>query len=233
MTGHLHPTTILIDKIVQHFRPLGFEVYSGPEIVTTRDSFDALNMPADHPARAGFDTFYLKDKPDMILRPHTTAGHLKEVINRKPPYRLLIPGRNFRNETTDATHNHTFYQVDALVIDTQTNLANLINDLEELFKNIISRDLDFRIRGSYFPFTEPSIELDMRRGSGNWLEMLGSGMVNPNVIRAFGLDPDVYQGYAFGLGIERVLAIKCEMDDIRPLLGGDYRMLGQFKEIKQ
>lgn len=228
MTGHLHPTTILIDKIVQYFRPYGFEVYTGPEVVSTFDSFDALNIPADHPARAGFDTFYLKDKPDSILRPHTTAAHLQEVLNRKPPYRLLVPGRNFRNESTDATHNHTFYQIDALAIDTKTNLANLIESLEGLFRTIISQELDFRIRGSFFPFTEPSIELDIRRNGTHWLEMLGSGMVNPSVISAFGLDPEVYQGYAFGLGIERVLAIKCEMNDIRGLLSGDYRLLGQF-----
>jgi phenylalanyl-tRNA synthetase alpha chain len=227
MTGHLHPLTVVTEKILEYFRPYGFEVITGPEIVTTEENFDSLNIPADHPARAEFDTFYLND--GRSLRAHMTSLYLRTMKDRQPPVRLLFPGRCFRNEATDATHNHTFHQIDGLVIDTETNLGNLIASLEGLLKNLVGESIEFRVRNSYFPFTEPSIELDIKRAGGDWLEMLGAGMVNPNVIRYYGLDPAVYQGYAFGIGLERILNVAGGVDDVRNNLSGDYRYIGQVK----
>ncbi len=227
MTGHLHPLTVVTEKIVEYFRPYGFEVITGPEIVTTEENFDSLNIPADHPARAEFDTFYLND--GRSLRAHMTSLYLRTMKDRQPPVRFLFPGRCFRNEATDATHNHTFHQIDGLVIDTEINLGNLIASLEGLLKNLVGESIEFRVRNSYFPFTEPSIELDIKRSGGDWLEMLGAGMVNPNVIRYYGLDPAVYQGYAFGIGLERMLNVAGGVDDVRNNLSGDYRYIGQVK----
>ncbi|MDO8650156.1 MAG: phenylalanine--tRNA ligase subunit alpha [Candidatus Berkelbacteria bacterium] len=226
MTGHLHPLTILTEKIYDFFKPYGFEIVTGPEIVTTEDNFDSLNIPPDHPARKGFDTFYLKDS--RTLRAHMTALYYQAMKDRHPPVRLLFPGRCFRNESTDATHNMIFHQMDVLVIDEKTNLGNLIATLQDLMKHLVGPDLEFRIRSSYFPFTEPSIELDIKRPGGDWLEMLGAGMVNPNVIKYYGLDPEKYQGLAVGMGLERILNVSCGVDDVRYTLSGDYRYLGQF-----
>jgi len=226
MTGHLHPLTILTEKIYDFFKPYGFEIITGPEIVTTEDNFDSLNIPPDHPARKAFDTFYLKD--GRTLRAHMTALYYQAMKGRKPPVRLLFPGRCFRNESTDATHNMIFHQMDILVIDEKTNLGNLIATLQDLMKHLVGPDLEFRIRSSYFPFTEPSIELDLKRPGGDWLEMLGAGMVNPNVIKYYGLDPEKYQGLAVGMGLERILNVSCGVDDVRYTLSGDYRYLGQF-----
>lgn len=241
MTGHLHPLTILTEKIYDYFQPYGFEVVTGPEIVTTEDNFDSLNIPADHPARKEFDTFYLNDGPSTgsgsprgdsrdgrTLRAHMTALYFQAMKDRQPPVRLLFPGRCFRNEATDATHNMIFHQMDILVIDTETNLGNLIATLQGLMKHLVGPDLEFRIRSSYFPFTEPSIELDIKRPGGDWLEMLGAGMVNPAVIKYYGLDPDKYQGLAVGMGLERLINVISGVDDVRYTLSGDYRYLGQF-----
>jgi len=226
MNGHLHPITIVTEKIYEYFQPLGFEIVTGPEIVTTEENFDSLNIAPNHPARAEFDTFYLED--GKTLRAHMTALYHSAMKDRQPPVRLLFPGRCFRNESTDATHNMIFHQMDGLVIDTETNLANLIGSLQGLLEHLVGDSLDFRVRSSYFPFTEPSIELDIKRAQGGWLEMLGAGMVNPNVIRYYGLDPNIYQGFAFGLGLERVLNVAAGVDDVRYNLAGDYRYIGQF-----
>lgn len=226
MTGHLHPLTIITEKIYDYFQPYGFSIYQGPEIVSVEDNFDSLNIPADHPARAEFDTFYLKN--GWSLRAHMTALYFQAMKDKQPPVRLLFPGRCFRNESTDATHNMIFHQMDVLVIDQTTNLGNLIATLQGLMKTLIGPDLEFRLRSSYFPFTEPSIELDIKRPGGDWLEMLGAGMVNPNVIRYYGLDPEKYQGFAVGMGLERLLNVISGVDDVRYNLAGDYRYLGQF-----
>lgn len=199
---------------------------TGPEIVTTEDNFDSLNIPADHPARKEFDTFYLRD--GRTLRAHMTALYYMSMKDRQPPVRLLFPGRCFRNEATDATHNMIFHQMDILVIDTETNLGNLIATLQGLMKHLVGPDLEFRIRSNYFPFTEPSIELDIKRPNGDWLEMLGAGMINPAVIKYYGLDPEKYQGLAVGMGLERILNVVNGVNDIRYTLSGDYRYLGQF-----
>jgi len=226
MAGHRHPLTLVTDKIYDYFQPYGFEVVTGPEIVTTEENFDSLNIGPNHPARQEFDTFYLQD--GRTLRAHLTALYLRAMKTKQPPVRLLFPGRAFRNEATDATHNMIFHQLDALVIDESTNLGNLIAMLEGLMKHLVGPELEFRIRSSYFPFTEPSIELDIKRPGGDWLEMLGAGMVNPNVIKYYGLDPDRYQGFAFGMGLERILDVASGVTDVRYNLSGDYRYLGQF-----
>ena len=226
MIGHLHPLTILTEKIHQFFKPYGFEVVLGREIVTSEDNFDSLNIPPDHPARKEIDTFYLED--GRTLRTHMTALYYQAMKTRIVPVRLLFPGRCFRNEATDATHNMIFHQMDVLVIDTQTNLGNLIATLQGLMKYLIGPELEFRIRSSYFPFTEPSIELDIKRPGSSWLEMLGAGMVNPNVIKYYGLDEDKYQGLAVGMGLERILNVASAVPDVRYTLAGDYRYLGQF-----
>lgn len=227
MTGHLHPLTIVTEKIIEYFRPLGFEVVVGSDIVTTEENFDSLNIPENHPARAEFDTFYLKD--GRTLKAHSSALYLEAMNDRTPPVRLLFPGRCYRNEATDATHNHTFYQIDALVIDTETNLGNLISSLQGMIKHLVGNEVEFRLRNSYFPFTEPSIELDMKLPGGQWLEILGAGMVNPAVVEYYGLDPEKYQGFAFGVGLERILNVVSGVDDVRHNLSGDYRYIGQYK----
>jgi phenylalanyl-tRNA synthetase alpha chain len=226
MPDHLHPLTIVTQKITDYFGPYGFEVVLGPEIVTTEQNFDSLNIPPNHPARAEFDTFYLND--GRTLRAHMTSQYLDTMKVKKPPVRLLFPGRCFRNESTDATHNNVFHQIDALVIDTETNLGNLVAMLQGLMRHLVGPELEFRIRSSYFPFTEPSIELDIKRQGGDWLEMLGAGMVNPKVIEYYNLDPKEYQGFAFGMGLERVFSEASGVDDVRHNLSGDYRYLGQF-----
>lgn len=226
MIGHIHPLTITASKIIEYLEPYGFEVVSGREIVTTEDNFDSLNIPEDHPARAEFDTFYLKD--GRTLSAHGSSLYLSVMKDRKPPVRLLFVSRAFRNEATDSTHHHTFHQLDGLVIDTKTNLGNLIATLEGTMRHVLGNDIEFRVRSSHFPFTEPSIELDIKRPDSGWLEMLGAGMVNPNVIRYYGLDPEEYQGFAFGMGLERVLGVASGVDDVRHNLNGNYLYLGQF-----
>ncbi len=232
MEGHIHPISVITNKIYDYFRPYGFEVITGPEIVTTEQNFDSLNIPLDHPARNEMDTFYLKN--GMTLRAHMTSLYLDEMKTRVKdgelirPVRLLFPGRAFRNESVDATHNYIFHQIDGLVIDEKTNLGNLIASLQGMMKELMGDNIDFRIRSSYFPFTEPSIEFDIKKPGQDWLEMLGAGMVNPDVLKYYGLDPEKYQGYAFGVGLERILNVASGVDDIRYNLNGDYRYLGQF-----
>lgn len=226
MKGHIHPITIITSEIVNFFRPYGFEVILGNEIVTNEDNFDSLNIPVGHPARAEFDTFYFEG--GRSLRAHMSSLYFSAMKNRKPPVRLLFPGKVFRNEATDATHHHTFHQIDGLVIDDKANLSNLVAILEGLMKSLLGKDLKFRIRSSYFPFTEPSIEMDIKRPNEDWLEMLGAGMINPNVIRYYGLDPEKYQGYAFGIGVDRILNIATGVEDVRYNLAGNYLYLGQF-----
>ena len=234
--GHLHPITELTQHIYKYFEPFGFEIFiNGLEIVTTEDNFDSLNIPAEHSARREMDTFYMKEGDKMTLRTHMTSMYLAEFRRQIKKQgtdnfsaRLLFPGRAFRNEALDQTHHYIFHQIDAVVIDKETNLANLVAMLQGLFRNLLGDDIEFRVRASHFPFTEPSIEFDLRRGNGKWLEMLGAGMVNPKVIEYYGLDPQVYQGLAFGIGLERVINVKCGVNDIRYNLANDYRYLGQF-----
>lgn len=227
MKGHLHPLSILMNRAIEYFDQYGFETVYGPEITTEEDNFDLLNIPKDHPSRDAHDTFYLKD--GRMLRTHTSSMQVPIMTKRQPPVRLIFPGRVYRNETTDPGHNTNFYQIEGLVIDKNVSMANLVATLEGLMRHLLKKeDLEFRIRPSYFPFVEPGIELDMRRHDGKWMEILGAGMVHPQVLKNMNLDPNEWQGFAFGVGQERLLSIVTGLPDIRTNLSGDYRYLGQF-----
>ena len=225
MKGHLHPVTIITDQIIKYFEPLGFEVVTGPEIETEEYNFDKLNVPSDHPSRDMQDTFYLED--GRLLRTHTSAMQVRAMETRKPPVRLLIPGRSFRHEATDNTHETLFNHIEGLVIDKKVSFSNLIGTLKGLMRHLFSNDVEIDIRPSYFPFVEPGLEIHIKK-DGKWLEILGAGMVHPKVLKNMGLDPKQYQGFAFGMSAERPAMIKYGGNDIRLMLSGDYRYLGQF-----
>jgi phenylalanyl-tRNA synthetase alpha chain len=227
-TGHLHPVTLMTQRVVAYFEPLGFEVVSGPEIETEQNNFDKLNVPADHPARDEHDTFYLTD--GKLLRTHTSPVQIRAMQTKRPPVRLIVPGRCFRNEATDSTHNTIFHQIEGLVIEEGVSMAHLIGTLEGLMKHLVGDQIELRIRPGFFPFVEPGIELDFRRTKNDpWTELLGAGMVHPRVLGAMKVDAKKFNGFAFGLGVERLLAAVIGMNDARLCLSGDYRILGQFK----
>ncbi len=227
MTGHLHPITQVTEKIATYFADYGFEVVNGPEIETEEYNFDKLRVSADHPARDEQDTFYIK--PGWVLRTHATNIQLRAMETRKPPVRIISPGRVFRNEATDSTHNTTFHQLDMLVIGEDITLGHLIGTLQGMMRHLVGNDIEFRIRPGFFPFVEPGLELDFRRkNSEQWTEILGAGMVHPEVLGNMGLDSKKYTGFAFGMGVERILAVISGVDDVRHNLSGDYRFLGQF-----
>ncbi|QQG50107.1 MAG: phenylalanine--tRNA ligase subunit alpha [Candidatus Berkelbacteria bacterium] len=226
MTGHLHPLTTTAELVVGYFKPLGFEIVLGPEAESEEYNFDKLRVFADHPARDEHDTFYLLD--GRVLRTHTSNMQLRAMESRKPPVRLLSIGRCYRNEATDSGHNTTFHQVEALVIGEDITFQHLIGTLKEMMKHLIGESLEFRIRPGYFPFVEPGIELDFRKKGGQWQEILGAGMVHPEVLGNMKIDPKKYTGFAFGMGLERLLGVMTGIDDVRLPLSGDYRLLTQF-----
>ena len=235
--GHLHPLTQIIYTAERYFRELGFAVAEGPEIESERYNFDALNIPADHPARAMQDTFYLKEpigpplhkasKGKPLLRTHTTAVDAHYLEEHEPPFRIIAPGRVFRNEATDVTHEAQFYQIDGLVVAEDVHLGHLKWLLEEFYRHIFGTHLEFRWRRSFFSFVEPGVELDIKWG-GKWLEVVGAGMLHPNVFAATGRDPKKWRGLAFGTGLDRIAMIKYGISDIRLFYGGDPRFLKQF-----
>ena len=239
--GTIHPVSQVWEEVVQIFGDLGFSVAEGPHIEDDFHNFDALNMPADHPARQEHDTFYFNEKPDgsrMVLRTHTSPVQIRTMLSQKPPIRIIAPGRTFRSDS-DMTHTPMFNQVEALVIDETTHMGNLKWILEEFCKAFFEvDDVKMRFRASHFPFTEPSMEVDinysreggqLKIGTGDkWLEILGSGMVHPNVIRAGGLDPDRYQGFAFGMGIDRIAMLKYGIPDLRAFFESDLRWLRHY-----
>lgn len=228
MKGHLHPITILQNKIIRYFDNYGFEVVYGNEIVSEEENFDLLNIPKNHPARDLQDTFYTLDS--KVLRTHTSAMQVpvvrEKVAKKELPCRLLFPGLVYRNEATDATHLYNFNQIEGLIVEKDVSLAKLVYLLEGLFVELFDLQVELRIRPSYFPFVEPGIELDMK-GKDGWIELLGAGVVHPRVIQNFGLDPNVWQGVALGIGLERVLSLLTNLKDIRTVFSGDYRYLGQ------
>lgn len=226
MIGHLHPITQIIENLAEYFGQYGFEVVSGPEVETEDYNFEKLRVFADHPARDEQDTFYIK--PGVVLRTHATNMQLRAMETRKPPVRLISPGRVYRNEATDATHNTTFHQLDMLVIAQDVTLAHLIGTLQGMMRHLIGNDIEFRIRPGYFPFVEPGLELDFRRPGGDWIEILGAGMVHPEVLGNMKVDPKKYNGFAFGMGVERLLSAINGVDDVRIALSADYRFLGQY-----
>jgi phenylalanyl-tRNA synthetase alpha chain len=240
-SGTIHPVSQVWEEVVQIFGDLGFTVAEGPHIEDDFHNFDALNMPPDHPARQEHDTFYFNEKPDgsrMVLRTHTSPVQIRTMLSSKPPIRIIAPGRTFRSDS-DMTHTPMFNQVEALVIDEKTHLGNLKWILEEFCKAFFEIDnVNMRFRASHFPFTEPSMEVDiqysreggvLKLGTGDkWMEILGSGMVHPNVIRAGGLDPDKYQGFAFGMGIDRIAMLKYGIPDLRAFFESDLRWLRHY-----
>ena len=239
--GTIHPVSQVWEEVVQIFGDLGFAVAEGPHIEDDFHNFDALNMPVDHPARQEHDTFYFNEKPDgsrMVLRTHTSPVQIRTMLSQKPPIRIIAPGRTFRSDS-DMTHTPMFNQVEALVIDETTHMGNLKWILQEFCKAFFEvDDVKMRFRASHFPFTEPSMEVDinysreggqLKIGTGDkWLEILGSGMVHPNVIRAGGLDPDRYQGFAFGMGIDRIAMLKYGIPDLRAFFESDLRWLRHY-----
>jgi len=229
--GGPHPVTRTLDRIVGLFSQLGFEVAEGPEIETDFYNFEALNFPAHHPARAMHDTFYLPD--GRLLRTHTSPVQIRVMEQQAPPFRIIAPGRVFRADS-DQTHTPQFHQVEGLVVDTHTSFADLKGLLAEFVNAFFEAELEIRLRPSYFPFTEPSAEVDVRwhdsdGNPGGWLEVLGCGMVHPNVLSQCGIDPDTHTGFAFGLGVERFAMLRYQVNDLRLFYDNDLRFLAQFR----
>ncbi len=235
--GHLHPVTQVQAEIEDLFTSLGFAVLDGPEVETEYHNFDALNIPPDHPARDVQDTFWLTD--GNLLRTHTSPVQIRGMERFKPPLRMIAPGRVFRNEEVDASHEHTFYQIEGMMVDREVSVAHLIYFMKLMVNAIFRREVAVRLRPGYFPFVEPGFELDMHcllcDGAGcpackqsGWVEMIGCGLVHPNVLRMSGIDPEQWMGFAFGLGLTRLVMMRYGIDDIRYLQSGDLRFLNQF-----
>ena len=239
--GRVHPITQVTDELTAIFADMGFAVAEGPDIETDDYNFTRLNFPEEHPARAMHDTFFFNPKPDgtrLLLRTHTSPVQVRTMLNQKPPIRVIIPGRTYRCDS-DQTHTPMFHQVEGLVIDKGSHLGHMKWILEEFFKAFFEVDrVGMRFRPSFFPFTEPSLEVDIqyRRDKGeirfgegdDWMEILGCGMVHPNVLRNCGLDPDEYQGFAWGMGIDRIAMLKYGMPDLRAFFDADVRWLSHY-----
>lgn len=223
--GHLHPTTQIIRQAVKFFEQYGFDVYEGPEVDSEWYNFDALNVPDDHPSRDVQDTFWLKD--GRLLRTQTSNAQVRYGEGKTPPIKVIVPGLCYRNEATDSGHEAAFYQLEGLYVDEKVNMGQLFWVLEELYKVLFGPETKMRFRPHHFPFTEPSIEFEMKF-RGKWLELGGAGMVHPKVISNMGLDPEKYSGYAFGPGLERAIMIKNGIGEIRLFRSGDLRFLKQF-----
>jgi phenylalanyl-tRNA synthetase alpha chain len=239
--GRIHPVSQVADEITEIFADMGFSIAEGPDIETDFNNFTALNIPPEHPARQDHDTFYFAETPDgtrPVLRTHTSPVQIRTMLASKPPLRIIAPGRVYRSDS-DQTHTPMFHQVEGLVIDEETHLGHLKWVLEEFCKAFFEvREVKMRFRASHFPFTEPSMEVDIgyakvgdeiRVGEGDeWLEILGCGMVHPNVLKNVGLDPARYQGFAFGMGIDRIAMLKYGMPDLRAFFSADLRWLKHY-----
>ncbi|PIS17245.1 MAG: phenylalanine--tRNA ligase subunit alpha [Candidatus Nealsonbacteria bacterium CG09_land_8_20_14_0_10_42_14] len=235
--GHLHPLTQVRRKIEEIFQTMGFAVVEGPEMETEWYHFDALNIPKNHPARDLWDTFYLRN--GLLLRAQTSPVQIRYMEKNNPPLRIIAPGRCFRHEATDASHEHTFHQIEGLVVGRDISLANLKVVLESFMKRFFGEGVILRWQPSYFPFVEPGLELLMRCsvcqgkgcstcGNSGWLEVIPCGMVHPNVFKAAGYNPKFWQGFAFGMGLDRLAMMKYKINDIRLFCSGDLRFLNQF-----
>lgn len=225
LKGHLHPMTQFIRNILKYFEDQGFQIAEGPEIETEWYNFDFLNTPADHPSRDIQDTFWLKN--GNLLRTHTTSMQGRIMEQSKPPVRCIIPGKIYRNEATDQTHEAIFYQIDGFAIDKNITMTDLIGTLENLYKTVLGKDAEVRFRPHLFPFVEPGIEMDLK-WKGRWMEMLGAGMIHPVVLQNMDLNPDEWQGFAFGMGLDRFVMSYYGIEDIRYLHKNDLRFLSQF-----
>jgi len=225
MKGSLHPTTIFIRDAVKVFEKFGFDVFEGPEVDTEWYNFDVLNVPADHPSRDVQDTFWLKD--GQVLRTHTSNSQVRYAERRKPPIKVVIPGRCFRNEATDQKHETTFYQLEGLYIDKDVEVGHLFWTLENFLKELYGDSVEVRFRPHHYPFVEPGMDVDIKF-RGKWLEVLGSGMVHPTVLKNMKIDPEKYSGFAFGMGMDRLVMLRYGIEDIRQFYQNDLRFLKQF-----
>ena len=236
--GTQHPNTMVLDQVLDCFIGLGFEVVEGPQVELDHYNFELLNIPKNHPARDAQDTFYVDD--NVVLRTHTSPVQARVMLSRKPPIRIVCPGRVFRADEVDATHSPVFHQIEGLVIDRDITMGDLKGTLDAFAHRLYGADIQTRFRPSFFPFTEPSAEVDLTcfncRGTGcrvckgtGWIEVLGSGMVNPKVLEMCGIDPTVYSGFAFGIGLERITMLRYGIPDMRLMFEGDERFLRQFR----
>ena len=228
--GHLHLVTQAIAELEDVFVGMGFTVAEGPEVETDWHNFGALNFPDDHPARDMYDTLYVSygAPGSTLLRTHTSPVQVRVMTGSPPPYYCVMPGRVFRSDTADATHMPVFHQIEGLVVDRDITFADLAGTIDAFTKAYFGPGFSSRLRPSYFPFTEPSAEFDIRRPDGTWLELGGCGMVHPNVLTSCGVDPEEWQGFAFGFGIDRLAAARHGVDDLRDLFTNDIRFLTQF-----
>jgi len=230
--GARHPISSISERIADFFIGLGWEIVDGPEVEAEWFNFDALNFGPDHPARQMQDTFYLEGDNHLVLRTHTSPVQARTLLERGVPLYIAAPGKVFRTDALDATHTPVFHQVEGLAIDKGLTMANLVGTLDAFAKAMFGPEARTRLRPSFFPFTEPSAEMDLwfpqKKGGPGWIEWGGCGMVHPNVLRAAGIDPDVYQGFAFGMGIERTLMLRHEIADMHDLVEGDIRFSTQF-----
>ena len=238
--GRRHPLTRVTDDIVRSFRKIGFAVADGPEIEDEYHCFDALNTPADHPARDAQDTFYLQGtaagesgRQSLLLRTHTSSVQIRVMQKQQPPVRIIVPGRVYRRDNADATHNPTFQQIEGLYVDRQVTVGDLKGTVEHVFKDLLGSEVKLRFRPHYFSYTEPSFEIDfsspmVRKMGKEWLELAGCGMVHPQVFENVGYDPEIWTGWAFGFGIERIAMLRYEINDIRLFYENDTRFLRQF-----
>lgn len=238
-TGTSHPVYQVMDEMIKIFEGMGFAIAEGPDIEDGYHNFDALNFPPDHPARDMQDTFFIKSDRNLLLRTHTSPVQIRVMKSQKPPIRSIMPGRVYRNEAINARSLAEFHQIEGLYVDKNVSFAELKGTMVEFAKRMYGENSRYRFRPSFFPFTEPSAEMDITcflcGGKGcrvckysSWLEIVGCGMVHPNVLRECGIDPEIYSGYAFGFGIERVTLLRTGIDDIRLLYENDVRVLSQF-----
>ena len=236
--GSAHPVNLVMDEMVDCFTGMGFEVVEGPEVELDHYNFELMNIPKNHPARDAQDTFYVDDS--IVLRTHTSPMQARTMLSRRPPIRVICPGRVFRSDEADATHSPVFHQMEGLVVDRDVTMADLRGTLNAFAERLYGKGITTRFRPSFFPFTEPSTEVDLTcaachgkgcrvcKGTG-WIEVLGGGMVNPHVLEMCGIDPTVYSGFAFGIGLERIAMQRYGIPDLRLLYEGDVRFLGQFR----
>lgn len=235
--GHLHPLNVVLDEIKDIFMGMGYKIAEGPEVDTVFHNFDALNSPIDHPSRSHSDTFYISD--DLLLRTHTSTVQIRTMKNQPLPIKVISPGRCFRYDELDATHSPMFHQLEGLVVDEKISMADLKGTLDLFMKRLFGDATQTKFRPHYFPFTEPSAEVDITCfkcggkgcrtcGNSGWIELLGCGMVHPKVLAECGIDPEKYSGFAFGMGLDRITMMKYEIDDIRLLFENDMRFIKQF-----
>ena len=241
-TGAIHPLSYIQEELEDIFLSMGFVIPDYPEAESEFFNFESLNIPEDHPARDMQDTFWLDMPGRNLLRTHTSPGQVRAMREYAPPFKAIFPGKVYRYEAVDASHEHTFHQVEGILIDREVSVANLIHSMKVLLSEIFGRSMVIRLRPGYFPFVEPGFELDFQctvcGGNGcpvckqsGWLELLPCGLIHPNVIRFGGLDPEEWSGWAFGLGLSRLVMMKYGIDDIRLLMGGDARFVEQFGKV--